>query len=259
MALKLITNVGNIVTDSVRTQIYICEDTNQNLLFLAYIKKITTGSGSSAAVTYEMWCINQSIAKTKISTGDVKILDNTVNVSALADGLMLLISPTASNGTGKVELPNFTPTADLYARNEGTTAREIVGSGILLTNYPSFSGGVTTNVPVTTPTTTSNGTGTISTGKTQAQLDAEKAATLEVERSKSILFGVIGGFRSTTGTGSFDSVINWVLDNTYLAIIGFIIAWNYVIVPQFFPTVTFLTWGDTKRKAELLAKKGGKK
>lgn len=252
MALKLITNVGNIVDGAVRTQVYLCEDTNQNLKFLAYIKKVTTGS----VITYEMYCINQSIAKTKIATGDLKILETSIDISSLADGLMLLISPTANNGTGKVELPNFTPTSDLHGRNEGTTPREIVGSGILLTNYFSATGGMITPV---TPTNVTPVSQPVFDVKTQTAIDSQKAAALEVERSKSLLFGVIGGLRSTAGTGTLDGVINWVLDNTYLAIIGFIVAWNYVIVPNFFPSVTFLTWGDTKRKAEMLSKKGGKK
>lgn len=259
MANLLITNIGNITDGSNKTQLYLCQDTAQNKLkFLAYIKKVNTGTTGSPVYAYKWFCINKNIFLTMRNAGTAVILDNSVDVASLADGLMLSISTTAVNGTGECTIPNLTANAELYEKGDGTATQEIVGSGILLTDYFSGSGLV---VPPVNPPVNPPGGGIVP--KTAAQLAAEKVAAdalaLEEKRKTSFAFGLIASFRSADGTGTLDSAINWVLDNTILAVVAFLVAWNYLIVPQFFPTVSFLTWGDTKTKAEMMAKRKSKK
>lgn len=232
---KFITNVGVINHSTGTTPLMLGYDTVSKKFFVFRNVKIETGVSPNVVTTYESHAISRTVYLNLRGMGKALISDQDVDVSVLIDGTMsgIIDDVADTDGDGKVTIDNYTPNATDFAKGLGTVNRSIVGTGITISDY------LTSAIYSFASTPTGNGSSNTAT------------TDLETARKKSLLFGVIGSFRSTNATPTFlDNAINWILDNTYVAIIGLVVLWNYWIQPMYFPDVTFLTWGKKKGKGK---------
>jgi hypothetical protein len=192
--------------------------------------------------TYSFQCANRTLLVSLIGSGDLVITDSALSVNSFLEDLASYVDAGYNVPLASVDNSPLTQ-AQLFAFDGTTSPRTIKGSGINVDAILGLSGGNTLSIggnPV--------GQGTIEPNLT----DAEKATLAEIAKEKTRKAGTLGfvsSWKGTDTTGFAYKFGSWVQDNPILFLLAGLIGWNFVIQPNFFPTTTMFTFGDTKQKA----------
>ena len=261
MSLKLGSNFGTITGNNGSTLLYWGFDNNRTGTNKICLHVQRRGAGTTAdPYTYMMVAINKTQLQSYIGNNSAVILDPKISVDSFLDGLL---DTYVTAGTYDVPLSSIDNLPDtlvnLRDKSTATQIRTVSGTGIDLNTLLGLS--------TTTTLTIGNGTGTGTKTGTETSTDptltdAEKATLAEIAKEKTRKAGTLGfvsSWKGTTTTGFAYKFGSWVQDNPLLFLLVGLISWNFVIQPNFFPKVTFLTFGDTKEKALELIEAGKKK